>query len=192
MNYVPNTGSHDDLANSTIREEFEVETINLESARVFRQYGGIEVNFNFNLKIIMLLESLMLFSKFKKQKIFKRILLLNLLIVDNNTNTTSTNFAANFSNNFSLLNSSNVSASTSSYSSSYLNQTTPNSLEHSHSYFRNSQPNERNSLRFFTNSKFENNNNKNSFINNYVEKCDILKIKCKCIQILNRLVCLVS
>ena len=44
MNYVPNTGSHDDLANSTIREEFEVETINLESARVFRQYGGIEVN----------------------------------------------------------------------------------------------------------------------------------------------------
>jgi hypothetical protein len=68
----------------------------------------------------------------------------------------------------------------------------PNSLEHSHSYFRNSQPNERNSLRFFTNSKFENNNNKNSFINNYVEKCDILKIKCKCIQILNRLVCLVS
>lgn len=44
MNYVPNTGSPDDMANSTIREEFEVETINLESARVFRQYGGIEVN----------------------------------------------------------------------------------------------------------------------------------------------------
>jgi hypothetical protein len=51
MNYVPNTGSHDDLANSTIREEFEVETINLESARVFRQYGGIEVNFNLNIKL---------------------------------------------------------------------------------------------------------------------------------------------
>ena len=45
MNYAPNTGSSDadDTANSTIREEFEVETINLESARVFRQYGGIEV-----------------------------------------------------------------------------------------------------------------------------------------------------
>ncbi len=125
-------------------------------------------------------------------KLYSYFLLLNLLIVDNNINTTSTNFAANFSNNFSLLNSSSVSASTSSYSTSYLNQTAPNSLEHSHSYFRNSQPNERNSLRFFTNSKFENNNNKNSFINNYVEKCDILKIKCKCIQILNRLVCLVS
>jgi len=63
MNYVPNTGSHDDLANSTIREEFEVETINLESARVFRQYGGIEVNFNLNIKIIMPFCSV-LFEKF--------------------------------------------------------------------------------------------------------------------------------
>ena len=48
MNYVSNTGSgeSDDSPNSTIREEFEVETINLESARVFRQYGGIEVKPN--------------------------------------------------------------------------------------------------------------------------------------------------
>ena len=123
--------------------------------------------------------------------------MLNLLIVDNNLNTTSTNVASNSSNNFSLLNSTNFGASTSSFnSSSYLNQTIP-PYSYEHSYSRNASTNERNirsndSLKFFTNSKFENNNNKNSFINNYVEKCDILKIKCKCIQILNRLVCLVS
>ncbi len=117
------------------------------------------------------------------------------MIVDNNLNMTSSNQA---SNKFSPLNSTNVDASSTSSlnSTTFLNQTIPPySLEHS--YSRNASTNERNirtndTLKFFTNSKFENINNKNSFINNYVEKCDILKIKCKCIQILNRLVCLVS
>lgn len=38
---------------SQTREEFEVETINTESASVFRQYGGIEVkHFNLNFRQI--------------------------------------------------------------------------------------------------------------------------------------------
>ena len=46
MNYVPNINEAlNNNNNNMIREEFEVETINLESARVFRQYGGIEVYF---------------------------------------------------------------------------------------------------------------------------------------------------
>ncbi len=39
MNYSPNSLENENLN----REEFEVETINIESAKVFRQYGGIEV-----------------------------------------------------------------------------------------------------------------------------------------------------
>jgi hypothetical protein len=41
MNYTPNPDISID--EHLQREEFEVETINLESAKVFRQYGGIEV-----------------------------------------------------------------------------------------------------------------------------------------------------
>jgi hypothetical protein len=39
LNYSPNSLENENLN----REEFEVETINIESAKVFRQYGGIEV-----------------------------------------------------------------------------------------------------------------------------------------------------
>ncbi len=39
MNYAPNSSENENIN----REEFEVETINIESAKVFRQYGGIEV-----------------------------------------------------------------------------------------------------------------------------------------------------
>ena len=34
----------EDQNDQPIREEFEIETINLESAKVFRRYGGIEVS----------------------------------------------------------------------------------------------------------------------------------------------------
>jgi Trpc4-associated protein len=129
MNYAPTTGTGNESPNTTIREEFEVETINLESARVFRQYGGIEI--------------------------FKRILLLNLLIADNNTN-----------NNY---NSAPTSASSKGL---FLNRTLTYTSEYKS--FRENTTNTTN----------------NSFINNYIEKSCILKIKCKCIHILNRLVCL--
>ena len=42
MNYAPNSSLDNENLN---REEFEVETINIESAKVFRQYGGIDVSF---------------------------------------------------------------------------------------------------------------------------------------------------
>lgn len=47
MNYVPTNGTDANSENdeNMNREEFEVETISIESAKVFRQYGGIDVYF---------------------------------------------------------------------------------------------------------------------------------------------------
>lgn len=43
INYNPNGNEANDDMN-TMRDEFEVETINLESAKVFRDYGGLQVD----------------------------------------------------------------------------------------------------------------------------------------------------
>ena len=42
-NLNESTGDEEESEENTTREEFEIETINKLSARVFRQYGGIQV-----------------------------------------------------------------------------------------------------------------------------------------------------
>jgi len=42
------TGDEQESEENTTREEFEIETINKLSARVFRQYGGIQVKHSHN------------------------------------------------------------------------------------------------------------------------------------------------
>jgi hypothetical protein len=55
VNYNPNVNDFSGEEN-LMREEFEVETIKLESAKAFREYGGVKVRhsylfFNSNTKI---------------------------------------------------------------------------------------------------------------------------------------------
>ncbi|CAF0707115.1 unnamed protein product [Brachionus calyciflorus] len=107
INYSPNANDPDNMNEdeNQSREEFEVETINVDSAITFRQYGGIDI--------------------------FKRILLLSILTTEPTSDTNNSNNASGF-----------------------CSKTT----------------NETNNIGF--------------------EKCFILKIKCKVIHILNRLICL--
>ncbi len=44
MKEVENRLVHYEAGPLPFRDEFEVETINMESVRVFRQYGGIDVS----------------------------------------------------------------------------------------------------------------------------------------------------
>lgn len=114
------------LEPSQYREDFEVETIKIESAKVFRQYGGIEV--------------------------FKRIILMSLLVSDKE----------NFN---SLVVKKNLN---SRFSTSSL----------------------RRKNKYFNNESTEISEEKNRSANIITENFSILKIKCKCIHILNRIVCL--
>lgn len=40
------TDSNSDDADSMLREEYEVETIKLDSAKAFKAYGGVKVRFS--------------------------------------------------------------------------------------------------------------------------------------------------
>lgn len=54
MNYNPNASDPDSPNDdeSQMREEFEVETINVESAMMFRQFGGVEVRIKISQKYL--------------------------------------------------------------------------------------------------------------------------------------------
>lgn len=110
------------------REDFEVETINLESARVFRQYGGIEI--------------------------FKRILVMSLLVAGREPQS-------------DIFTDKNVSAMDEPLT--LLRRKNKCSQQEQLQQARSQVP-----------------------TNVVVENFSILKIKCKCIHILNRIVCLVS
>ena len=179
MNYAPNSSLDNENLN---REEFEVETINIESAKVFRQYGGIDVSF-FSIYIVCLLFDLN-FNFLFISKIFKRILLMNLL-VNNKINTTSSiinngNDSKNSNNNIkNLFNNNHVDNKKTIF--------TPFNPTIYNNNFNNNQTSR--SIRYLNNNG---NNQLDINSNNNFEKCCILRIKCKCIQILNRLICLVS
>lgn len=111
------------------REDFEVEMINVESARVFRQYGGIEI--------------------------FKRILVMSLLVAGREPP----------SDIFTHRNAAAMEAPVSVLRRKTSKCSRPEQLQQA----RPQVP-----------------------TNVVVENISILKIKCKCIHILNRIVCLVS
>jgi hypothetical protein len=157
INYTPTAGAENGSSteDTEMRDEFDIETINVESVKAFRQYGGL--------------------------RIFKRILLLSVLVV----NTSITSEPANLTKKDFML-----------------------SMRGSKSLGKNSEEEDEDDIEQMwkpwraqhtintttqaSTSHFSAMEMCQQILISNFEKPHMLRIKCKCIQILNRIICLVS
>jgi hypothetical protein len=173
VNYTASSGAENGVSaneDTEMRDEFDIETINVESVKAFRQYGGLTI--------------------------FKRILLLSVLVVNTNNITTEpanlTAAVAKTESTTSMLSSSRGGSK--SLGGRNSDDEDEEEMEQMWKPWR-AQHNARTTITTTPQGHASNFSTmemwQQTLINTF-EKQHMLRIKCKCIQILNRIICLVS
>jgi hypothetical protein len=173
INYTPASGAESAagsrVEDAEMRDEFEVETINVDSVKSFRQYGGIVI--------------------------FKRILLLSVLVVNTSSNSNESPTSQTSFSTFPAVQTTRANSSIHTKNDSDEDEDDDKARNpwRGAAMKNQSHLNKPSSVNQMLGNHLSNAVDacENSLINNF-EKSYMLRIKCKCVQILNRLVCLVK